>query len=55
MHKQNVRFIVFKGKDGKKAIKQILNAKPVENKFTTTVESRSKDFVKSFNLFTAGK
>ena len=50
MHKQNVRSIVFKGENGKKAIVQILNAKPVSNKFTKTVESRSKEFAKNFKL-----
>ena len=41
MHKINVKQIVFHGKDGKTAIKQILNAEPVKNKFTTTVNERS--------------
>lgn len=45
MHNMNVNAIVFKGKEGKKAIKQILNARPVKNKYTTTVDERSKAYV----------
>ena len=45
MHNMNVKAIVFRGKEGKKAIKQILNAKPVKNKYTTTIEERSKLYV----------
>lgn len=45
MHNMNVNAIVFKGREGKKAIKQILNAKPVKNKYTTTVEERSKAYI----------
>ena len=45
MHAMNVRAIIFKGKEGKKAIKQILNAKPVKNEYTTTIEERSKSFI----------
>lgn len=41
----NVNAIVFKGKEGKKAIKQILNAKPVKNEYTTTIAERSKLYV----------
>lgn len=48
MHAMNVRAIIFKGKEGKKAIKQILNAKPVKNKYTTTVNNRSEEFVKKY-------
>lgn len=48
MHDTNVQMIVFKGEEGKKAIRQILRAKPVKNKFTSTVEKRSKEFVKDF-------
>lgn len=44
MHKMNVVGIVFRGPEGKKAIQQILRAKPVKNKFTTTVEERSRAF-----------
>lgn len=45
MHNMNVNAIVFKGKEGKKAIKQILNAKPVKNEYTTTIAERSKLYV----------
>lgn len=45
MHNMNVKAIVFKGKEGKKAIKQILNAKPVKNEYTTTIAERSKLYV----------
>ena len=45
MHAMNVRAIIFKGKEGKKAIKQILNAKPVKNEYTTTIAERSKSFI----------
>lgn len=45
MHNMNVNAIVFKGKEGKKAIKQILNAEPVKNKYTTTIAERSKLYV----------
>lgn len=45
MHAMNVTAIVFKGKEGKKAIKQILNSKPVRNEYTTTIEERSKSYV----------
>ena len=48
MHKMNVVGIVFRGAEGKKAIQQILRAKPVKNKFTTTVEERSAEFVANF-------
>lgn len=47
MHKQNVVGIVFRGPEGKKAIKQIMRAKPVRNKYTTTVQERSKAFIKA--------
>lgn len=50
MHAMNVQAIIFKGKEGKKAIKQILNAKPVKNEYTTTVNNRSEEFVKNINL-----
>ena len=45
MHAVNVKAIIFKGKEGKKAITQILNAKPVKNEYTTTIAERSKSFV----------
>ena len=45
MHNMNVNAIVFKGKEGKEAIKQILNAKPVKNEYTTTIAERSKLYV----------
>lgn len=48
MHNMNVNAIVFKGKEGKKAIKQILNAKPIKNKYTTTVDARSEEFIKNY-------
>ena len=48
MHKMNVVGIVFRGAEGKKAIEQILRAKPVKNRFTTTVEERSAEFVANF-------
>lgn len=44
MHKQNVVGIVFRGPEGKKAIMQIMRAKPVKNKYTTTVNERSEAF-----------
>lgn len=47
MHKQNVVGIVFRGPEGKKAIMQIMRAKPVKNKYTTTVEERSAAFLKA--------
>lgn len=40
MHAMNVTAILFKGKEGKKAIKQILNSKTVRNEYTTTIEER---------------
>mgnify|MGYP004564459563 CR=1 FL=1 len=54
MHTMNVRAIVFKGEEGKKAIRQILNAKPVKNKYTTTIAERSKLYVSpviTLNIF----
>ena len=45
MHAMNVRAIIFKGKEVKKAIKQILNAKPVKNEYTTTIAERSQSFI----------
>ncbi len=48
MHNMNVKAIVFRGNEGKKAIKQILNAKPVKNIYTTTIEARSAEFVKNY-------
>lgn len=51
MHKTNVKGIVFTGENGKIAINQILKAKPVRNKYTTTVKSRSEQFIKNFNRF----
>lgn len=42
MHKNYFKQIVFRGKAGKIAIKQILNAEPVRNQYTTTVRERSK-------------
>ena len=51
MHKQNVVGIVFRGSEGKKAIMQIMRAKPVKNKYTTTVEERSEAFSKATKEF----
>lgn len=51
MHKTNVKGIVFAGEKGKIAITQILKAKPVKNKYTTTVKSRSEQFIQQFNTF----
>lgn len=48
MHNMNVKGIVFSGKEGKNAVKQILTAKPVRNEFTTTVSERSKKFIQNF-------
>lgn len=48
MHKQNVRMIIFRGQEGKKAINQILTAKPVKNKFSMTVKERSEEFALNF-------
>lgn len=48
MHKTNVKQIVFRGKAGKNAIKQILNAEPVRNKFTTTVYERSNSAILNY-------
>ncbi len=48
MHNLNVNAIVFKGKEGKKSVKQILNAKSVKNKYTTTVTARSEEFIKNY-------
>lgn len=47
MHKQNVVGIVFRGPEGKKAIMEIMRAKPVKNKYTTTVKERSEAFIKA--------
>lgn len=49
MHNMNVKGMVFTGKAGYKAINQILKAKPVKNKYTTSVKERSEQFVKIFN------
>lgn len=51
MHKMNVKGIVFTGEKGKLAINQILKAKPVKNKYTSTVKIRSEQFIKMFNTF----
>lgn len=48
MHNMNVKGIIFSGRAGKNAIKQILTAKPVKNEFTTSISERSKKFVKNF-------
>lgn len=48
MHKQSVRMIIFKGSEGKKAMRQILSAEPVKNKFSSTVKQRSEEFAKNF-------
>lgn len=48
MHKQSVRMIVFRGQEGKKAMKQILSAKPVKNKYSMTVKERSEEFSRRF-------
>lgn len=53
MHNMNVKGMVFTGKAGYKAINQILKAKPVKNKFTTSVKQRSEQFVKFFNSNTS--
>ena len=37
--------LYLKVKKGKEAIKQILNAKPVKNEYTTTIAERSKLYV----------
>ena len=54
MHTMNVKAIVFRGPEGKKAIKQILKAKPVKNKYTTTVAERSAEFEKKMESYFAG-
>lgn len=48
MHNISVKQIVFHGEKGKIAIKQILNAKPVKNKFTTTVLERSNSAILNY-------
>lgn len=48
MHRMNVKQIVFHGKEGKIAFKQILNAEPVKNKFTTTVNERSASAISNY-------
>lgn len=48
MHTMNVKRIVFSGKKGLLAVRQILNAKPVKNEYTTTVNDRSEEFVKEY-------
>ena len=53
MHKMNVKQIVFHGKDGKNAIKQILNAEPVRNKFTTTVDERTASAILNYKPLSA--
>lgn len=45
MHKQNVVGIVFRGAEGKKAIMQIMNAKPV--KPAPDLEKRMQAFEKA--------
>jgi hypothetical protein len=55
MHKQNVVGIVFRGPEGKKAIMQIMRAKPVKNKYTTTVAERSEAFIEATKDFFAKK
>ena len=52
MHNMNVIGILFSGKEGKNAVNQILKAKPVRNKFTTTVSERSKKFIQNFKSLT---
>lgn len=47
MHKENDCMIIFKGPDGKAAVRQILNAKPVKNKYTESVQQRSKKFIEA--------
>ncbi|MBQ6058409.1 MAG: hypothetical protein IJJ70_00405 [Treponema sp.] len=47
MHKMNVVGIVFRGSEGKKAIQQIMRAKPVRNKYTVNAESRMREFEES--------
>jgi hypothetical protein len=42
----NENSILFKGKDGKKAVKQILKALPVCNKYTKSFSERAKAFEK---------
>ena len=49
MHSQSVRMIVFRGPEGKKAMTQILSAKPLKNKFSMTVKERSEDFSRRFS------
>lgn len=44
MHKMNVVGIVFRGPEGKKAIQQIMRAKPVRNKYTINAEARMREF-----------
>ena len=53
MHNMNVKGMIFTGEAGRKAIDQILKAKPVKNKFTTSVKQRSEQFVKFFNRNTS--
>ncbi len=48
MHNMTVKQIVFHGKDGKIAIEQILNAEPVKNKFTTTVNERTASAILNY-------
>lgn len=47
MHKMNVVGIVFRGPEGKKAIQQIMRAKPVRNKYTINREARMREFEQS--------
>lgn len=44
MHEMNVVGIVFRGPEGKKAIQQIMHAKPVRNKYTINREARMREF-----------
>lgn len=44
MHKMNVVGIIFRGPEGKKAIQQIMRAKPVRNKYTINAEARMREF-----------
>ncbi len=48
MHKQNVVGIVFRGAEGKKAIMQIMNAKPVKRDLEVE-KRRMEEFVKAAN------
>lgn len=53
MHKQNVVGIVFRGPEGKKAIMQIMRAKPV--KPAPDLEKRMEEFAKTTKDFFSKK